>query len=230
MEDEVVKHTKKLFTTVKEKDKPGIEKLKEIITEILIIVFAVTLSIWLHSWTEYRHQQKEVQEFLSDLKVDLNDDITSMQAANASLTKNIGNFQLLERLDQTILDSLVKVNGSLSFASSVGTTKISDGNYEGFKSSGRIGFIENKDLKRNILKYYQELTPDILEAEKINSDQVLKLTEFWSDNAKQNFQEIFLDRRFKSRLSTIIMTTKSSTELYQKAIFKAKEILAEIDK
>ena len=35
------------------------EKAKEIIIEILIIVFAVTLSIWLHSWSEERYQQKE---------------------------------------------------------------------------------------------------------------------------------------------------------------------------
>jgi len=51
------------------------EKVKEVAIEIFIIVFAVTLSIWLHSWSDHRHEQKEVEEFLSGLKGDLAKDI-----------------------------------------------------------------------------------------------------------------------------------------------------------
>ncbi|HLX92644.1 MAG TPA: hypothetical protein VKR32_13225 [Puia sp.] len=230
MEDEVIKHTKKIFTTAKDKNKALIEKAIEIIAEVLIIVFAVTLSIWLHGWSEHRQQQKEVREFLSDLKEDLNNDIRSMQSTNNSLQKNIDNFRILEQLDKHGLDSIAKLNGSLHYSSSVGTTKISNGNYEGFKSSGKIGLIENKELKKHILKYYQELAPDILEAEKINAEQVLKLTDFWNDNAGRDYKVIFLDPRFKSRLETILAVTANDSEQYQQAISLAKEIIDQIDK
>ena len=63
MQDEVSKHTKKIFKTMSNKKYSMPEKLKEISIEILIIVFAVTLSIKLHEWSEHRHQQKEVKEF-----------------------------------------------------------------------------------------------------------------------------------------------------------------------
>jgi hypothetical protein len=48
MQDEVTKHTRKIFKTIKNPSHTFSEKLKEIVVEILIIVFAVTLSIWLH--------------------------------------------------------------------------------------------------------------------------------------------------------------------------------------
>ena len=59
MQDEILKHTKKIYNEIKSQKHSFGEKAKEIIIEILIIVFAVTLSIWLHSWSEERHQQKE---------------------------------------------------------------------------------------------------------------------------------------------------------------------------
>ena len=70
MQDEVLKHTEKIYKTIKNKKHSLKDKLKEIIIEILIIVFAVTLSIYLHSWSEHNHQEKEVTEFLIDLKSD----------------------------------------------------------------------------------------------------------------------------------------------------------------
>ena len=58
MQEEVKKHTKRIYETVKSPNHTFSEKLKEIVIEIFIIVFAVTLSIWLHSWSEHRHEQK----------------------------------------------------------------------------------------------------------------------------------------------------------------------------
>ena len=74
MQDEILKHTKKIYKEVKNPKHTVAEKLKEIIVEILIIVFAVTLSIWLHSWSEEKHQRKEAKTFLIGLKEDLKND------------------------------------------------------------------------------------------------------------------------------------------------------------
>lgn len=70
MQEEITKHSEKIYKTVKNSEHTLGEKVKEIIVEIGIIVFAVTLSIWLHSWSEHRHQQEEVSVFLGNLKND----------------------------------------------------------------------------------------------------------------------------------------------------------------
>ena len=67
MQDEIAKHGKKIYSTVKSHNSFN-EKLKEVIVEIFIIVFAVTLSIWLHSWSEHKH---EAEKFLMELKSDI---------------------------------------------------------------------------------------------------------------------------------------------------------------
>lgn len=228
MEIEIIKHMEKILSTAKKRNQTFIKKAKEIGIEIFIIVFAITLSIWLHDWSEQNHEQKEVNTFLSDLKEDLNNDITNMQLAKDALQNTINNFSFLQQLSKTQLDSIEKMKGSLYYYSSVGTTKISNGDYEGFKSSGKIGLIKNKDLKRNILKYYQEVIPDILEAEKINAQQVLKLTDFWNENAARAYKTIFLDPKFKARVGTILSVNVNSVEQYENAISMAKKIIDKI--
>lgn len=226
MQEEVKKHTKKIYDTAKSSQHTFGEKVKEILIEIFIIVFAVTLSIWLHSWSEHRHQQKEVSEFLADLKEDLSLDIKSMQTAKDSLSANADNILFLQLLTSTKIDSLT----SFGFHSSIGTTKINNGNYEGFKSSGKIGFIENKDLKKQILKYYQDSTPSVLEVEKINATQALKITDFWAENAQQDVKKTVLSPKFKTMLNMFQNTAKNSLELYEEAITVAKQIIDDIDK
>lgn len=226
MQEEVKKHTKKIYDTAKSSQHTFGEKVKEILIEIFIIVFAVTLSIWLHSWSEHIHQQKEVSEFLADLKEDLSLDIKSMQTAKDSLSANADNILFLQLLTSTKIDSLT----SFGFHSSIGTTKINNGNYEGFKSSGKIGFIENKDLKKQILKYYQDSTPSVLEVEKINATQALKITDFWAENAQQDVKKTVLSPKFKTMLNMFQNTAKNSLELYEEAITVAKQIIDDIDK
>ena len=93
--DEVTKHTKKIYDTLKNKKYTLGEKVKETIIEILIIVFAVTLSIWLHSWSEHRHEQKEVREFLRGLKDDLTKDIQLLNENKTVINQLDSNFGFL---------------------------------------------------------------------------------------------------------------------------------------
>ncbi len=167
---------------------------------------------------------------MTELKEDLSNDISSMQTTKEALSKNAGNFLFIQLLTKHKIDSLFKSKSSLGFYSSIGTTKFNNGDYEGFKSSGKIGFIENKDLKKHILKYYQEATPSVLEAEKINASQVLKILDFWDDNAEQDVQKTFLSPKFKAKIARFQTTAKSTLDLYQEAITLAKQIINEIDK
>ena len=85
-------------------------------------------------------------------------------------------------------------------------------------------------MKKQILKYYQDSTPSVLEVEKINANQVLKITDFWAENAQQDIKKTVLSPKFKTMLNMFQNTAKNSLVLYEEAITVAKQIVAEIDK
>src|SRR5258708_831768 len=77
-EEMVMKHTKAAYDALKTPKMNWKHKLKEILLEIVIIVFAVSISIWFHNWSERLKDRKEEKEFLTSLKKDLQDDKNEM--------------------------------------------------------------------------------------------------------------------------------------------------------
>ena len=71
MEQEIVKHSRKLVSVFKKSNQSLIKKATEIVIEIFIIIFAITFSIWLHGITEHNKEQKEVRTFLANIRKDL---------------------------------------------------------------------------------------------------------------------------------------------------------------
>ena len=230
MHDEITKHSKKIYESVKNQKQSFGEKLKDILVEIFIIVFAVTLSIWLHSWSEQRHEKSEASDFLVDLKGDLISDINSMQLSKQTLAQNLDSFVFVESLTREKIDSLNKNKISYGFHAVIGTTKINSGNYEGFKSSGKIGYIENKELKKDILKYYQDESPSVLEVEKISASQVLKITDLIAEYAGQDINSLFLTPKFKAMIATFRSYAGGNLKAYDEAITLAEQIISEIDR
>jgi len=75
---EIIKHTKKAYTIFKSSNMSIKNKITDILTEIIIIVFAVSTSIWLSNWSERLHDRKEEKEFLYGFKKDLQSEIERM--------------------------------------------------------------------------------------------------------------------------------------------------------
>ncbi len=163
-EQEVIKHTKKVFSIWSDKEHSFWHKLKEFSIEVAIIVFAVTLSIWLHGRSEHRHQQDEVKEFLLGLREDLKNDIQEMTGDKESYEKQGRAFSYITgvKMHETLsMDSLKKYQNFVF--NSTGLIQNS-GRFEGFKSSGKIGTIEDKKLQNDIMDLYQENIPSLLTA------------------------------------------------------------------
>ena len=80
-EHEIIKHTKKVYTIFKSSDMGLKSKIIDILTEVLIIVFAVSVSIWLSNWSETRHERQEEKEFLLGYKKDLQSIIINMTSS-----------------------------------------------------------------------------------------------------------------------------------------------------
>ncbi len=116
----------------------------------------ISLSIWFHNRSELAHQQEDVKQFLLGLKSDLKNDLEEIQNDQQSYQYQKAAFSYITN---------VKLNNDLNIDSLqyydnwiFNTTALNpnNGRFEGFKSSGKIGEIENKELQNDIMDLYQE--------------------------------------------------------------------------
>lgn len=237
MQDEIIKHTKKIYKTAKEPKHSFTEKLKEISIEIFIIVFAVSLSIWLHGWSEHRHEQQEVREFLEDLKVDLEKDIKDLEQQNSYLANTSKGCKFYGDLNQQKIDSLAKVDPNERIKMNLNPIfKIRNtGNYEGFRSSGKIGLIKDRKLKTGILEYYQTTVPAKDDWQAYYNSLVFKLADelVAIPNANTNpdiiYKAINASQKVKGILSNAASQADMIIQLNENVIKSAKEIIKEIE-
>lgn len=232
MQEEITKHGKKIYKTARNSNHSLGEKVKEIIIEIFIIVFAVTLSISLHTWSEHRHEQKEVREFLSGLKNDLDKDIKLLEKHKQIITTLNANYHSL--LSLAANRSATKPVDSVParyFNFEIPVTQPNLGRYEGFKSSGKIGSVENRGLKENILVYYQQTMPDLAYGENYVNSLQLKIMDLVIDrDDKMPVIDLINTRKMQSLLLLGINNFEVNLKAYDEALEQVKKIIAEIDK
>jgi hypothetical protein len=232
MQDEVTKHAKKIYKTAKDPQHTFGEKVKDIIIEICIIVFAVTLSIWLHSWSEHRQEQKEAAEFLKGLKGDLYKDIKLLEANKNSIARINSNFKFILSLKNDHKTGTLKdtaIYDHLEFSTPVSHLNI--GRYDGFKSSGKIGTIENDSLKENILVFYQQTLPELGYSENFINSLQLKILDLEIDKSdKTPIRDFVTTVKLRSLFGLGVHNSEVSIKEYEWALKQAKKIIEEIDK
>jgi len=199
MQDEVTKHTKKIYQEVKNRNHGFWEKTREIVIEILIIVFAVTLSIWLHNWSDHREEQKQTDEFLAGIRVDLAKDIQIMDENKEGFMLVQRNFRYLEALNSSkAVDTIGEqiIANHLDFENRA--THANVARYEGFKSNGKIGSIEDDSLRQAILLYYQQTVPTVNDEEELVNKLQNRLMEAEIDRNEAQSVRVFV-KSFKVR-------------------------------
>jgi len=231
MQEEITKHSNKIYKTVKNSEHTLGEKVKEIIIEIFIIVFAVTLSIWLHGWSEHRHQQEEVSVFLANLKNDLQNDIQSIDTEVKAYHKTNVAYEKILGLSTSQLDSIYSSKSKVSFPIHSHGQTLNIGNYEGFKSSGKIGYIEDEKLKQKILSYYQIYVPAVSEVDKLYNDFLFKCFDKTIENADKSEKELYSDPKYKKTVEYLVKLGKNNIRVYNENTKPlAVELIKEIDK
>lgn len=221
MQEEISKHTKKIYRSMKNQNSAFGEKIKEIFIEIFIIVFAVTFSIWLHDWSEKRHQRKEVKEFLIDIKEDLTNDVRIFEASSKKLQEVSKNYKSDNNKNDTTGNDVLELIILLRLPNT--------GNYEGFKSSGKIGYIENKILKKEILYYYQQLMPLTTLLENKFTDKFEKLNDELKLEPKIT-KNILNKPIYKKVASEYFSQINQNIGFYQIDTTYAKSIIQKIEK
>ncbi len=227
MQDEILKHSKKIYRSTKNQKHTFGEKAKEIVVEILIIVFAVTLSIWLHGWSEHRHEQKVAKNFLLGLRDDLKKDIEILEINKQELLELKSDYEFLKNINKTQSDTIIGAHTNYRLNSTV----FNVGRYEGFKSSGKIETIEHNTLKTNILSYYQQTLPNLIFAiNYLNTLQLAGIGDLQNFTDDNSLYTLFSTRKAKSDIHNIIVNSNNNILTTENAIEKVNEIIAEIDK
>lgn len=233
-EQEVIKHTKKVYNIWTSKEHSLWHKVKEFFLEILIIVFAVTLSIWLHEWSEHSHQQKEVKEFLLGLKSDLQNDIKEMKADRQTFFKSRDAFRFIVRnkLGETLDGDSIRKHED-SFFNLTGLIANS-GRFEGFKSSGKIGLIEDQVLQNDIMDLYQENITNLVGSTNYYSSVKQKLIDYYNLHVKRvtdstNNVDVVLSSDEVRNLANSLTDIRDIVKRYDHCIANSQKIIDEID-
>lgn len=184
-DQEVIKHTKKIYKIWNSKEHSFWHKLKEFAIEVFIVVFAVSLSIWLHKKSEHAHQQNVVKEFLLGLKSDLKNDIRELDNDKLNYIESKKSFTYLKNAAN---DNSLDFDSIQFFRKGIFSTiqfTANDGRYEGFKSSGNIGNILNAELQNEIVNFYQEDIKTLQFTTKDYSARKEKFIDFYINNFKK---------------------------------------------
>ncbi len=226
MQEELIKHTQKIKKEMNNKKHTVSHKIKEIALEVGIIVFAVSLSIYLHDWSEKRHQNHEANEFLTDLKTDLKNDILELEGEIKELKTNIAQFEFLKKITIENYDKFEN-EGKIYLKLMPTYQKSNDGNFEGFKSSGKIGYIENKQLKLKILQYYQVNNRKVRDVEQYYLKQMEKIGDL--SNNSFSSKDFYLSTVTKANLDFVVQYGNNDIVFYNETIKLAREIIKNID-
>jgi hypothetical protein len=233
-EQEIIKHTKKIFG-IWETKSSFLHKLSEFVAEIFIIVFAITLSIYFHDRSELRHQRHEAKEFLFGLRQDLKTDIEEMSSDKNSYQNSGTVFRYItsRKLNESLNADTIRKYSNWIF----NTTGLipNSGRFEGFKSSGKMGTIENKELQDHIMDLYQENIPSLLVSTNDYTAKKQRLFEYLEANTKRTSDStnnlvsiLALDPALN--ICRSLTFVKQILERYDACINKMKLIIDDINK
>jgi hypothetical protein len=234
-EDEIVKHTRKIYKTWFNKELTVWHKISEFLIEITIIVFAVSISIWFHNMSEHKHQQEEVKQFLTGLKADLTQDIKEMENDKESYQKQSEIFTYLSRLKMNQIPNKDTLKVYSNWLTNTTALNPNDGRFQGFKSSGKIGTIENDSLQNDIMDLYEENIPMLLHStdgyiriKNMFFDLMAKNTKRLTDSTVNMVEVIKSDESFN--LCRPLSRPDQVLERYDQCIQLMEKIMARIDK
>jgi hypothetical protein len=235
---EIIKHTKKAYKIYKTPNMGLKAKLTDILTEIVIIVFAVSISIWLSNWSERRHDRKEEKEFLLGFKKDLQSEISRIKNSKdfyLFALKGISYFIKVGNGAPLNKDS-INIYSGIFFSSTDLYPHI--GRYEGLKSSGKFKIIENKELLNNIIELQETIVERIQTLNDKYYQHAQRLEIFVEQNVRLagngsiiNAGDVVRKNDLRILLSTSGgIISQNIISIHDEGIQKCEQIISEIDK
>ncbi len=158
-EEKIIKHSEKAVHTLINRELPWKKKIKEVMLEILIIVFAVSITLMFHNWNDNRHENQIEREFLIGIKEDL-------KTEAAKLDENIKYFQptvdyyntVLKQINSNKIDTQYVDKNSWHLTNTYYYVA-NNGRFESFKSSGYLRLITNQELAKDLMSLFTIAIP-----------------------------------------------------------------------
>ena len=237
-EDEIIKkHTQSVYNTWIDPNKKWFHKLKDILQEILIIVFAVSVSIWFHNWSEERKDKKQEAEFFAGLKEDLKADIKEMENDRTVLKKLIQNALYFQKVGAGMplnTDSLQQYYW-IFFTQVQINPRIS--RFEGLKGSGKLDIIEDKKKLYNVIDLYQKIFPNIFRINQLLNELAVNridpyiedVIQFEPTGAFKNPEELIRTPKMRLLMVQLAGLADNCIKSYTNGIDKSNEILKQLE-
>ena len=146
------------------------------IGEFLIVVIGILAAFQLDEWKENRDEAKLVNEYLTDIKVGLESDSAFYEKALEYFDKINEEIQLTkDYLKSGQLNLPPDGQESLRKLTDWYRIYISNTAFEDLNNAGRLNLIDNKNLRYNLIAYYQYIDfVKILDEEYNNSMSLMK--------------------------------------------------------
>lgn len=196
---EVIKHSRRILSVIKNKTFKMKHKVAEIVIEIAIIVFAISLSLFLERWREKSEGHHLETKFLNGLKIDVQTDLKELRHTSSTCLS-------MKQAAQYFLNPEKEVNwsaDSLNFYAYKLFHNVyffpNSNRYESLKSIGKLSVIENDELQNNIIDLYQTKVSDL-------QQQV-------------NFFNDFMNNRVRDYLITNFKRNERNEVLFEKSFF-----------
>lgn len=236
-EDEIAKHSRAVYKAWKNPHTSWQHKLREIVTEILIITFAISLSVWLHNWSEELHEHREEKEFLTGLRKDLQGDLDNVRNSRemyVDASKGFRYFMTVSAGAPLNPDSADRYNRILFMTTDLDPHT---SRYEGLKGSGKFGIIENKQLLNDIIDFHESTLHRVDELDHYYTQFLQRPAEFFESHAQLGTNHQFvgeenLIRTFQMRLQLEFGKESTENQLipeHDTCIARCQRLMEEID-
>ena len=124
------------------------------IGEIILVVIGILIALGINNWNIKNVQQNEVITYLTSIKSNLIQDTLSLSYRNQDIKQNIQTFDSIANLINTD-ESISSLDSQLTRALFNTHRFITEKNsFEDLTSNGKFGLIKNKEIKEEILSYY----------------------------------------------------------------------------
>ena len=186
-------------------------KTSELLFEVLIIVFAVSVSLLLERWREQSVEHTHEKEFLIGLKEDLLRDISQMKGDSSSYAFGVKAYEFYIKNVGKFREDSARY---YSYVYSYSTLQPNASRFEGLKSSGKLDIIEDKELRQEIIRLYEEKIPSVLMA-----------TTFHLNSTQQPLMD-YIDHQvdFKTDGEGLESLSKTLSHTYPQNIFKIRRL------
>ncbi|MCJ7468455.1 MAG: DUF6090 family protein [Maribacter sp.] len=163
-------------------DGKTVKYIKYAIGEIVLVVIGILIALSINNWNESRKQAIAEKEFITGVKIDLEQDKAYIKLVIRQAEKKLMAFELLSKKDPALYDTDKKALDSLLhiyFVSERTFYPIS-GSFESALSGNEINNFKNKKTIATIIKLYNSTYDRLIDNGNISSNRWEYLTKKYS--------------------------------------------------